>query len=488
MSHLIHSIHRERLVAAKSRIAQYTFDGKSFNSSVFSSIFLSTTFHQWKEVPTSIRILFRPIGLALPSVSAIGELAFARKGVANGKKIGSQLEGWTHIFQSLVSNQSQWKFGFKKYYSLLYAAASISKSNSSLGIQQKTMRELIEAWAFPTLSPKEISVQKVLLYDIFGREVVEKVDNRMQNTLTSLRNDIKITAEKDGLYIGEDFISKAADFHDMLLKQPCLAISGNPMTGKSTIIRTVIEKINSHNLKERHIKIMYLDLDSNDSKDIFAPSTLTGKNAFNAFGIIPDAFKELIRSAPLAGAHPQQVSSCLVVDSMFGNEILERFLMDEDNRIGISLDSGEKLILPASCRIIIETSTVKDWSPVSLSLCPILCIPETMIGCRDILQKELGTFPRKLEPHRELFLEIFDVIIAPAIEFSKTLKSNIQSVEKVFLLTNQKGPRQTCLYFNQRSIRGFWRPGIRQTHHIRATSLDILHDDLCSYLDNRIVF
>jgi hypothetical protein len=431
MSSLIYSIQRERLVAAKSRIPQFTFDGKSFNSSVFSSIFLDVEYHQWKKMPTNIRTLFRPIGLAMPTLAVIGELAFARKGLANGKKIGTQLEGWTHMFNSLVNNQNQWLISFRKYYAILYAVASMSKYNSSLGVQQKMMRELLESCAFPTLKSKDMGIQKSLLFDIFGRDGAEggRTHAAAAPAITSLRKDIKVTADKSGLYVGEEFISKAVDFHDMFMKQPCLALSGNPMAGKSSILRTVIDKINSHNLEERAINVMYCNLDSVDFKDIFGQPS-QGKISFKASGIIPEAFKELIRTTTLSGSTSQQITACLVLDGSIGNEILERFTLEADHRLGISLDSGEKLILPSSCRIVIETSRIVNWSPSSLSQCPILYIPETMVGCRDIMQKELDTFPQKLDPHRDLFLAVFDVVIIPAIEFSKTLTSNIQSVEK----------------------------------------------------------
>jgi hypothetical protein len=387
---------------------------------------------QWNEMPTNIRTIFRPIGLAIPSVAIIGELAFARKGLSNGKKIGAQLEGWTQMFQSLVSNQGQWRLSFRKYYTILYSVASMSKAYSSLGVQQKMMRELLEACAFPTLEPKEFSIHKALLYDIFGREVVDggRSHTNNQPALISLRKDIKTTAEKAGLYVGEEFISKAVDFHDMLIKKPCIALSGHPMTGKSTILRTVVDKINSRNLEDRVINVKYCNVDSVELNDIFGKVSQSGKSTFNASGIIPDAFKELIRDTSVAATSPQQISSILVLDGSVGNEILERFTLEADQRLGISLDSGEKLILPSNCRIVIETSRITSWSPSSLSQCPILCIPETMVGCRDIMQKELDTFPKKLEPHRDLFLAIFDVIIVQAIEFCKNLKSNIQSVEK----------------------------------------------------------
>ena len=54
-SELIQKIQRERLVAAKSRLAQFEFDGKTFNSSVFSAIFLDASFHQWKQLPVNFK-------------------------------------------------------------------------------------------------------------------------------------------------------------------------------------------------------------------------------------------------------------------------------------------------------------------------------------------------------------------------------------------------------------------------------------------------
>lgn len=296
-------------------------------------------------LPANLSGLFRPFAMAKPDSRRIVEVLLLTLGFKHN--ISHKLVSFIDALSDELSQQDHYDWGLRALKGILRVCGILRR------VSINSIEELLvgQACRF-VVEPRLVGTD--------NRTFLRILNTYWGEIATPTNTDLTNVAADQG-FEGSEWLEKARQLSAFIDLFPGVMIVGSPAAGKSAAISTVaalrgasIHRIDPQNLAKAEL---YGRMD---------PTTREW-----ADGLVPLLLRKCARASGL---------QFLVFDGVVEPgwaEILNSVL--DDNRF-LSLPTGERVPLPPSVRIIIETDSLQTATPATVSRCGMIWFPERRTG------------------------------------------------------------------------------------------------------------
>ena len=344
---------------------------------------MNPTYAGRHQLPASLKALYRPCAMITPDMSCISENLLLAQGFEEAASLAVKFSMLYKLGDEMLSSQEHYDWSLRSAKAVLVIAGELIRRSASggerLSEEAVLMRALRDA-NLPGLVPHDVEVFQRLLRDIFPKSyrVTSAKDDALKVVLSTVCK--QRTLQNDAV-----FASKVAQFQSQLDVRRSVVLLGPAGCGKSTVWKSLLACYNS-GYRPRPGQIAGK---ANAIARVINPKVVSSDELFGSMhgenhawieGLLPTVVRGMARNSKRLGFHAYQTSKWVVLDGDVDVKWIESMNSVMDDNCALTLASNERIVLTPEMNVIIETDSLADATPATISRTGIVYISEGDMG------------------------------------------------------------------------------------------------------------
>ena len=358
------------------------------------------------ELPTSLKVLFRPCAMVVPDMDLIAEIMLMSEGFVDGKVLARKFMILYRLSQDLLSQAKHYDWKLRAIKTTLNVAGSMRRSDI-LMTEDKVLLRALRDFNLGKLVSDDVGIFTGLLNDLFPKTmelVPRKIDKKFE--------DLIIQASKELLLQPEDiFVLKVTQLQEILGVRWSIFVIGPAGSGKSELIKT-LQRSNILNGQKHTINNLNPKaVTRNELYGYINQATREWKD-----GLISQIFRDLANCTTIPHEH-------IVIDGDVDPEWIESMNTVMDDNKMLTLASNERIPLTKPMRLVLEVENLREASPATVSRNGIIFVNDTDIGWRPFVKSWIQG--REIESEKSQLTKYFEAYVPKTMDW---MKKNVKTI------------------------------------------------------------
>lgn len=377
----------------------------NYNKSGFITIVLNSEnslyYSKKSYLPETIKYRFRTIAMIIPDINRICQVELFAAGFEKSETLALKIKTIYQFSSELLQN---YDFGLRNVKLILKIAICLKEQFPDEEENILIVRALIDV-NMSKFTELEISIFQGILNDIFP-------DVSLPNpNLKLFLETFEEICQKYSLNTNANFKLKVIQIFEMIYAQNGIIIIGEPLSGKSTVLKILKEILN---LIDEQIVLENIN-----------PGAISIDQLYGYYNEKCKIWRDGIFLKIFRSFQESKSKKWIIFDGPIYDWIENLYSLLDDKIL--ILNSHEKLSKPPEMKIFIETLNLEQLSPLTISRFGIINIQ--IENWRNYLKPLIKNFKIKnLENYEILIYSLFDWTIDNSFQF---INKNCQTIVKV---------------------------------------------------------
>ncbi|XQJ27193.1 dynein heavy chain, putative [Leishmania guyanensis] len=349
------------LSAVSERKHHFLFEGTEIPLNVNCGLFVTMNpgYAGRSELPDNLKALLRPISMMVPDFTLICEITLLSEGFEESEPLSKKVSILYELMEKQLSKQDHYDFSLRNIKAVLVQAGNLKRENFP-GTEQQLCLKAMKDMNLPKFVKEDVPLFLSMLGDLFPGVVPQEVG------LEELRAATVDELEAQRLQVNEHIIAKCLHLWDTLHTRHGVMVVGRTASGKTVTWKTLAGAL--RRLKEAGVDGPYEAV----RISLLNPKSVTMDELYGSYnqatrewkdGILSDLMRQICRDVTdsnykwLLFDGPVDT---LWIESM--NTVLD------DNRM-LTLNSGERINMNPTVRMLFEVQDLSQASPATVSRC-----------------------------------------------------------------------------------------------------------------------
>ena len=321
----------------------------ALNSQVGIFVTMNPTYAGRSNLPDNLKQLFRGVAMIKPDREMIAEVMLFSQGFKTAENLSGKITRLFKLCRARLSDQPHYDFGLRSVKSVLVSAGQLQRQEKAkdVGLQaseEKVLLQTICETLIPKLVPDDVTTFNSIIADVFNGAAVSTFRNEV------LTKAIRKCAEEEGLIACDEWVAKILQLNQVLNLHHGVMMVGPTGTGKSTSWRILLKALEQVDGVRGEAYVI-------DPKSM-SKSALYGQLDSTTMEWSDGIFTHKLRNVLNNPHGNSERRHWIVFDGDVDPEWAENLnSVLDDNKI-LTLPSGERLNLPNSVRILVETENL----------------------------------------------------------------------------------------------------------------------------------
>ncbi|GET88803.1 dynein heavy chain, putative [Leishmania tarentolae] len=349
------------LSAVSEQKRHFLFEGTEIPLNVNCGLFVTMNpgYAGRSELPDNLKALLRPISMMVPDFTLICEITLLSEGFEESEPLSKKVSILYELMEKQLSKQDHYDFSLRNIKAVLVQAGNLKRENFP-GTEQQLCLKAMKDMNLPKFVKEDVPLFLSMLGDLFPGVAPQGVG--LEELRAATVDELK--AEK--LQVNEHIITKCLHLWDTLHTRHGVMVVGRTASGKTITWKTLAGAL--RRLKEAGVDGPYEAV----RVSLLNPKSVTLDELYGSYnqatrewkdGILSDLMRQICRDTTdpnykwLLFDGPVDT---LWIESM--NTVLD------DNRM-LTLNSGERINMNPTVRMMFEVQDLSQASPATVSRC-----------------------------------------------------------------------------------------------------------------------
>ena len=325
------------------------------------------------ELPDNLKSLFRPVAVTAPDMTQIAQVMLFSCGFAAADGLATKV---TALFQRCayqLSRQDHYDFGLRTVKTLLTEVDALKRREGTSVTEEYLMYMALHHGMMPKLAAEDRDLFQELLSDYFPLEAARASRLPEKHDMTI----VDAAHRHHHLSIHHPQLEKAAGLLGVISSRFGIGIIGASLSGKSTILSLAASARNGRAARDDITKLHLVNPRAISYTQLFGSYNATTQSWTD--GILSAAVAAALDTSkneailatqtdrPSGGGGLTSVSHWIVLDGPVDTTWVESLNSVLDDSRLLCLDSGVRMKLPSTMRFVIETDSLSNASPATVS-------------------------------------------------------------------------------------------------------------------------
>ncbi|KPI85651.1 putative dynein heavy chain [Leptomonas seymouri] len=339
----------------------FLFEGTEIPLNVNCGLFVTMNpgYAGRSELPDNLKALLRPISMMVPDFTLICEITLLSEGFEESESLSKKVSILYELMEKQLSKQDHYDFSLRNIKAVLVQAGNLKRENFP-GTEQQLCLKAMKDMNLPKFVKEDVPLFLGMLGDLFPGVTPQG------EGLEELRAATVDELQAEQLQINEHIITKCLHLWDTLHTRHGVMVVGRTASGKTVTWRTLAGSLKR--LKEAGVGGPYEVV----KEWLLNPKSVTMDELYGSYnqatrdwkdGILSDLMRQICRDA----TDPSY--KWLVFDGPVDTLWIESMNTVLDDNKMLTLNSGERINMNPTVRMLFEVQDLSQASPATVSRC-----------------------------------------------------------------------------------------------------------------------
>lgn len=349
------------LTAVSEHRQTFLFEGSEIPLNVNCGLFVTMNpgYAGRSELPDNLKALLRPISMMIPDFTLICEITLLSEGFEESENLSKKVSILYELMEKQLSKQDHYDFSLRNIKAVLVQAGNLKRENFP-GTESQLCLKAMKDMNLPKFVKEDVPLFLGMLGDLFPG--VEPEESGLEDLRSAAREELT----NDGLEANAHVMSKCLHLWDTLCTRHGVMVVGRTGSGKTVTWRTLAGALKR--LKEAEVAGPYEQV----KVSLLNPKSVTMEELYGSYnqatrewkdGILSDLMRQICRDA--TDPHYKWLLFDGPVDTLW-IESMNTVL--DDNKM-LTLNSGERISMNPTVRMLFEVQDLSQASPATVSRC-----------------------------------------------------------------------------------------------------------------------
>ena len=356
------------------------------------------------QLPTSMKVLFRPCAMVVPDMDLIAEIMLMSEGFVDGKVLAKFMILY-RLSQDLLSQAKHYDWKLRAIKTTLNVARAMRRADIQM-TEDKVLLRALHDFNLGKLVSDDVGIFTGLLNKLFPKTMLvpRKVDKKFEELIVTATKELQLQPE-------EIFVLKVTQLQEILGVRWSIFVIGLAGSGKSELIKTLQRANILHGQKHTMNFLNPKSVTRNGLYGDINPATREWKD-----GLIGQIFRDLANCTTVPQEH-------IVFDSDVDPEWIESMNTVMDDNKMLTLASNERIPLTKPMRLVLEVENLREASPATVSRNGIIFVYDTDIGWRPFVASWIQN--REIESEKQQLIKMFDIYLPKTMDW---MRKNVKTI------------------------------------------------------------
>ncbi|KPA83847.1 putative dynein heavy chain [Leptomonas pyrrhocoris] len=339
----------------------FLFEGTEIPLNVNCGLFVTMNpgYAGRSELPDNLKALLRPISMMVPDFTLICEITLLSEGFEESESLSKKVSILYELMEKQLSKQDHYDFSLRNIKAVLVQAGNLKRENFP-GTEQQLCLKAMKDMNLPKFVKEDVPLFLSMLGDLFPGVTPQSAG------LEELRAATVDELQTGMLQVNEHIITKCLHLWDTLHTRHGVMVVGRAASGKTVTWRTLAGSLKR--LKEAGVEGPYEVV----KESLLNPKSVTMDELYGSYnqatrewkdGILSDLMRQICRDA----TDPSY--KWLVFDGPVDTLWIESMNTVLDDNKMLTLNSGERINMNPTVRMLFEVQDLSQASPATVSRC-----------------------------------------------------------------------------------------------------------------------
>ncbi|XP_041836448.1 dynein heavy chain 1, axonemal isoform X2 [Melanotaenia boesemani] len=402
---------------------RFVFEGMEIPLAPSCAVFftMNPAYTGYMEMPGNLKVLFRPVAMAVPDYAMIAEISLYSFGFRDAKVLSKKITLTFRLSSEQLSSQDHYDFGMRAVKAVISVAGTKKRENPDMN-EERICLQAIRDISEPKFLQDDLKLFSGILSDLFPRTELEPFNYAILEE--SLRNTCTAKNLKDV----DGFINKCIQLYETTQVRHGLMLVGPPGSGKTKCYETLGAAITALEGQPAARGGLYQAV----QMYVLNPKSVTVGQLYGEYdwlthkwtdGIFPALLR---RGAASMDTKKQWYMLDGPVDAMWIDNM--NTVLDDNKKLCLS--SGEVINLTDVMTVMFEVQDLAGASPATVSRCGMVYLEPSILELTFITECWLKQIPEVLKLYMEQLNYLFSTFLQDSITFVRTsVKESITSLD-----------------------------------------------------------
>jgi dynein heavy chain, axonemal len=349
------------LNAVSENKEHFLFEGAEIPLNVNCGLFVTMNpgYAGRSELPDNLKALLRPISMMVPDFTLICEITLLSEGFEESEPLSKKVSILYELMEKQLSKQDHYDFSLRNIKAVLVQAGNLKRENFP-GTEQQLCLKAMKDMNLPKFVKEDVPLFLGMLGDLFPGVTPQGAG------LEELRAATVDELQAEKLQMNEHIITKCLHLWDTLHTRHGVMVVGRTASGKTITWRTLAGALKR--LKDAGVEGPYEIV----KESLLNPKSVTMDELYGSYnqatrewkdGILSDLMRQICRDA----TDPSY--KWLVFDGPVDTLWIESMNTVLDDNKMLTLNSGERINMNPTVRMLFEVQDLSQASPATVSRC-----------------------------------------------------------------------------------------------------------------------
>ena len=349
------------LNAVSEKKEHFLFEGAEIPLNVNCGLFVTMNpgYAGRSELPDNLKALLRPISMMVPDFALICEITLLSEGFEESASLSKKVSILYELMEKQLSKQDHYDFSLRNIKAVLVQAGNLKRENFP-GTEQQLCLKAMKDMNLPKFVKEDVPLFLGMLGDLFPG--VTPQDTGLEELRAATVDELQAAQ----LQVNEHIITKCLHLWDTLHTRHGVMVVGRTASGKTVTWRTLAGALKR--LKEAGVEGPYEVV----KESLLNPKSVTMDELYGNYnqatrewkdGILSDLMRQICRDV----TDPSY--KWLVFDGPVDTLWIESMNTVLDDNKMLTLNSGERINMNPTVRMLFEVQDLSQASPATVSRC-----------------------------------------------------------------------------------------------------------------------
>lgn len=349
------------LTAVSEQKDHFLFEGTEIPLNVNCGLFVTMNpgYAGRSELPDNLKALLRPISMMVPDFALISEITLLSEGFEESESLSKKVSILYELMEKQLSKQDHYDFSLRNIKAVLVQAGNLKRENFP-GTEQQLCLKAMKDMNLPKFVKEDVPLFLGMLGDLFPG--VEPQGAGLEELRAATVDEL----EAERLEVNEHLVTKCLHLWDTLNTRHGVMVVGRTASGKTVTWRTLAGAL--RRLKEAGVPGPYEAV----RVSLLNPKSVTMDELYGSYnqatrewkdGILSDLMRQICRDAS------DTAYKWLLFDGPVDTLWIESMNTVLDDNKMLTLNSGERISMNPTVRMLFEVQDLSQASPATVSRC-----------------------------------------------------------------------------------------------------------------------